>query len=288
LRRRVTSCFRWLRIRLPQPWSLRLARLAYLPRLLARHEPTRRTFVEEQEIERLRAGGGRLDGVGDGLSERVVEVPWALRLLDAQPAGTVLDVGTAFAPVVYKRWLVRLAHRVETLDLAPTTMPGATSHRGDVRRTSLASDSFDYAVCISTLEHVGLDNSQYGLGGSHDQPDDEQDGLYGGPDRAGHAPEELDAGDVLALRELGRVARRVLVTVPAGRDADMGWQRQYSPRRFRRVVEQAGLSFERLELFVHDPAGGWRAATEEEVLTRTYGDGAIAAAAIICAELRRR
>jgi hypothetical protein len=75
--------------------------------------------------------------------------------------------------------------------------------------------------------------------------------------------------------------------VPAGRDENMGWQRQYAPRTFRRVVDEAGLTAQRLDVFAHDPIVGWAPADEDSVETRTYGKGAIAAGASICAVLSR-
>ena len=82
-------------------------------------------------------------------------------------------------------------------------------------------------------------------------------------DNTNYDIESGGAGEVDALRELGRVARRVLVTVPAGRDLDMGWQRQYAPSTFRRVVEQAGLGVDSLQVFVHDPVSGWSPTAED-------------------------
>jgi hypothetical protein len=254
--------YRWLRLRLPQPWSRRLGQLLYLPKLACGHGDTRREFAEEKVIERLLTSSEPLAGIGAGLSERVVEIPWVLHRLGESRSGRVLDIGTAFSPMVYKWLLVRQPHTVEVADLAEVDIPGVRSHLADVRSLPLASDRFDVAICLSTLEHIGMDNTQYNV----------QSG--GG-------------GDVEALRELGRVARRVLVTVPAGGDRDMGWQRQYAPSTFRRVVQDAGLEVERLDVFVHDPLDGWVPAEEGSVGDRTYGEGAIAAAASICAELRR-
>jgi len=165
--------------------------------------------------------------------------------------------------MVYKRLLVRQRHAVELADLAETAIPGLRSHVADVRNLPFAADSFDVAICISTLEHVGMDNAKYSV----------QSG--GG-------------GDVSALRELGRVARIVLVTVPAGGDEDMGWQRQYAPSTFRRVVDEAGLAVKRLDVFAHDPVSGWSPAAEDSLDGRSYGQGSVTAAAIVCAELTRR
>lgn len=260
----ATQTFRRIRLRLPQPWSKRFAQLVYLPKILAGHEPTRRTFVEEATIDRLTDTSEPLADTGAGLSERVIEIPWVIR--NISPNGDslrVLDIGTAFAPDAYKWLLVRLKHTVEVVDLAPADLPGVKSHVADVRELPFPPESFDVATCISTLEHIGLDNDHYGI-------------------------ESGGGGDVQALRELGRVARRVLVTVPAGCDANMGWQRQYTPATFRRRAEEAGLRVERLDVFAHEPGSGWGPVEEDSVGQRTYGRGAVAAAASICAELRLR
>jgi hypothetical protein len=265
IRGQALRLYRWLRIRLPQPWSSWLARLVYLPKLVAGHEQTRRALAEEVLIERLVSTRAPLQPVGVGLSERVVEIPWVLSQLTADMR-TVLDVGTAFAPEVYKRLLVRQAQAVDTVDLVATEIPGIQSHRADLRELPFAADTFDCAICLSTLEHIGMDNRQYDIESDQASTDD----------------------DAVALRELGRVARVVLVTVPAGADADMGWQRQYSPTTFAALVERAGLAVERLDVFSHDSVAGWEGASAQTVVRRTYGEGAVAAAAVICAALKAR
>jgi hypothetical protein len=241
---------------------VRLARIAYLPKLATGDASTRRVFAEEPLIERLALGRDPLDHVGVGLTERVVEIPWVLRRLTGQ-GQRILDIGTAFAPVIYLWLLVRQPHTVDVADLNAAYVPGLASHVADVRDLSFHDDSFDVAICLSTLEHVGMDNTNYGI-------------------------EAGDGGDVEALRELGRVAPRVLVTVPAGSDKNMGWQRQYSPATFRRVVADAGLAVERMEVYAHDPVTGWAPTEEVAVGDRTYGERSVAAAAVICAELRRK
>jgi hypothetical protein len=248
---------------LPQPWSRRFGQLAYLPKLATGDIGTRGVFEEEPLIERLALGGAPLEQFGVALSERVVEIPWVWRHLPTDRAMRILDTGTAFAPMIYKWLLLRLPHIVEIVDLNKAYIPGITSHVADLRSLPFEQDSFDAAVCISTLEHVGMDNTNYHIGSG------------GG-------------GDVQGLRELGRIARVVFVTVPAGCDADMGSHRQYAPSTFRRVVDEAGLEVSRMEVFAHDPLSGWAPATEDSVSDRTYGHGAVAAAAVICAEVSRR
>jgi hypothetical protein len=245
---------------LPQPWSRRFGQLAYLTKLVAGDPPTRGVFEEEPVIERLASGQEPLEGIGAQLTERVVEIPWVLRCLPGDQELHILDIGTAFSPMVYKWLLVRLPHVVEVADLNETSLPGVRSHVADVRKLPFAEGSFDVAICVSTLEHVGMDNANY-------------------------KTESGGAGQADALRELGRVARRVLVTVPAGRDADMGSFHQYAPTTFRSVVDEAGLAVKRLEVFAHDPVSGWAPTAEDSVGGRTYQRDAVAAAAVICAEL---
>lgn len=254
----LRRAYRRIRLRLPQPWSRRFGRLAYLPQLARGHHDTVRAFAEEAAIEHLVSSGEPLEHVGAELSERVVEVPWVLRRLSGSER--ILDVGTAFAPMVYQHLLVRLPQTVEIADLAQADLPGMRSHRVDLRELPFERDSFDVAICISTLEHVGMDNDKYRV-------------ASGGGD------------DLAALSELGRVARRVLVTVPGGSDEDLGWQRQYAPRTFRRIAAEAGLSVTALEVFAHDAGRGWSVVDENTVSSRHYGEGSVAAAAVICAEL---
>jgi hypothetical protein len=232
-----------------------------MPKLISGHRDTRVAFAEEALIDRLMASEQPLSAVGAGLSERVVEIPWVLRSLPPHPSTRVLDVGTAFAPTIYKRLLMRQPQAIEAVDLGDVDVPSIPSHVADVRRLPFAAGTFDVVTCISTLEHIGMDNERYSIDS------------HGG-------------GDIEALRELGRVARRILVTVPAGGDEDHGWLRQYAPATFRQRVARAHLSVARLEVFAHDAARGWAIVGEDSVSDCHFGQGVYAAAAVICADLR--
>jgi SAM-dependent methyltransferase len=169
-----------------------------------------RELVASEEFERVRllddavafAAWARTQGerpreltAPEGTDERAIEIPWALSRLREE--ARVLDVGYAFAEPAYLVGLVEaVAGEPVGVDLAERDVPGLRGVVGDVRDLPFERRSFDVALLISTLEHVGRDNTVYGLG-------DERDA--GGPARA--------------LRELARVLARggrLLATVPVG------------------------------------------------------------------------
>src|SRR5438094_502298 len=100
--------------------------------------------------------------------ERSLEIPWALARYDGEQR--VLDVGYAFAEPAYLAGLTALgAGALTGVDLAEAEVPGIRSVVGDVRELPFPKRSFDLVFCISTLEHVGRDNSVYGLEGELDE-----------------------------------------------------------------------------------------------------------------------
>jgi SAM-dependent methyltransferase len=255
-----------IHLRMPRPLFRMGARLA--PVVVGGDENLRRIYREQLLIDDA-FSGGRLGGRETaGASERVIEIPWALRHAMVR-SGRLLDVGTAHAIDVYRRLLVRLPYgELHLLDLAPVEIPGAVSHQADVRATPFADDHFDRVICISTLEHIGLDVSEY-------VPSEQA--------------AEDGAGDVAALRELARVTRsggEILLTVPGGEPGSFGWYRQYDEPSFTELVHRAGASIAEVEYFVHDAANGWSPAPGAELEGRRWGETATFAGGLVCASLR--
>jgi len=200
-----------------------------------------------------------------GTDERVVEIPWVLSRLAGERA---LEVGYAFAEPPYLAALLRAGFTELTgVDLAEADVPGLTGVQADARDLPFGAQEFDLVLCVSTLEHVGADNSGYGL-------DAEDDG----------------ASRLTALRELRRVLAplgRLLITVPCGEPGDYGWFHQDDVRGWTRLFTRAGFFVEEQEVYELTEEG-WQAAPELDTAGLRYGERGPAASAVLCAELSPR
>ena len=201
-----------------------------------------------------------------GTSERAIETGWTLSRYRGERR--VLDVGYANAEPAYVAALLAAAPpgAVTGVDLAGADVPGLTPVRADLRKLPFGRRSFDVVFCISTLEHVGFDNTLYGVEGERDP-----------------------RGIPTALRELRRVLTRggrVLITVPCGENEDRGWFVQREPDAWTELFLSAGFAVHEQEVYeLRDE--GWR-SVEEPSRGLRYGTRGPAASAVLCAELRRR
>jgi hypothetical protein len=152
----------------------------------------------------LQYSAGAVD-VG-GITERIVEVPFAYRALGQVPAGSrVLDFGAVESPIALS--LASLGYTVTALDLRPYPFehPNLTSVAKPLEEWDVAEASFDAVLCISTIEHVGL-------------------GWYG------EEPGEARGGDRAAMDRLATLLvpdGRLVLTVPYGTTGVTDVQRTY-------------------------------------------------------------
>lgn len=199
-----------------------------------------------------------------GRTERVVEIPWVISRYRGERR--VLDVGPAFAHPLYTQRLSTLGiSELHGVDLSVRRISGMRLTRADVRAMPYPDHYFDLVLCISAIEHVGLDNSRYGF---QDEPG--------------------AAGDIAALRELGRVlapSGRILITVPFGRREEHSWFRQYDLSAWRTLVHGGGMMVIETAWYAHDERG-WQRTSISALAGRAYGDAGLpGASAVLCAAL---
>jgi SAM-dependent methyltransferase len=200
-----------------------------------------------------------------GTDERVVELPWVLSRLRA--GGRVLEVGYAFAEPAYLGALLRSGVELVGVDRAAVDVQGMETVVADARDLPFADDTFDQVLLVSTLEHIGADNSVYGL-----------------------EPEPVDGVEprVATLRSLRRVLRgdgSLLATVPLGEPEDYGWFRQEDAGGWTGLFARAGFFVAEQETY-ELMSEGWRANPEFEPGGVRYGDRGPAASAVLCVDLR--
>ena len=197
-----------------------------------------------------------------GSDERPIEIPWVLARVP--PGVRLLDVGYAFAEPAYLAALTGSgAEELVGVDLAERDVPGLRRVVADVRELPFVRASFDAVTLISTLEHVGRDNTLYGL-----------------------ADERDESGAVHALRELRRVltrAGRLLATVPVGEPEVQDSFVQHDVEGWLAVFADGGFVVWEHELYELAPEG-WASVPGLGPGVR-YGERGPGASGVLCAEL---
>jgi hypothetical protein len=162
-------------------------------------------FASNQELPR---------GYGYRLDERVVEYPWVISRL-CEHATHLLDAGSALnfefllqQPSLRKKNVVLYTLAAEYQALLRENVSYVY---GDLRRTILRDQVFEEIVCISTLEHIGLDNT-----------------LIYTRDQRYNEMHLLDYRDVVReFRRLLTANGRIFLTVPYGKYQNHGWLQQF-------------------------------------------------------------
>jgi len=205
-----------------------------------------RTGFEEKWLKK-----GLPEGYGKGLDERIVEYPWVFSRLDSDCC-RMLDAGSTFNfPIILEH--PKIAKKdllIFTLAPEPSSIKkvGVKYAYGDLRRMSFSDGSFDQVVSISTLEHVGMNNSMYGEDNKN-------------------LSQNASSDYLIALNEMIRVLRpegKLFLTFPYGKYEDHGFFQQFDLRMTDRLLEKLGKPGNyQIDFFKYSPKG-WNFSKRED------------------------
>jgi SAM-dependent methyltransferase len=202
----------------------------------------------DELIERFKVGLPVPLCYGEFLDDRVVEYPWFISRIN-QEQGRLLDAGSAlnFSYILQHPNLIKKEITIVTLE------PEASCywHKRiayvfcDLRDLPFKDNFFDDVVSISTIEHLGMDNSIYS---------------------SNPAFVEKNNFDFLkAVAELNRVTKlggKVYITVPYGKYTDFGWYQQFDDEMINLLIETfAPDKF--IETYYCYESGGWTVSDKQ-------------------------
>jgi hypothetical protein len=256
-----------------------------------RNRYVRKAIADEGLLELFSAGRELPPGFGFRLDDRVVEYPWLLsRLGRHENRMRVLDAGSTLNYEDILRHPAVKKHTWSIVTLAPETESfwdeGISYLYEDLRRLPCRDDWFDAVACISTLEHVGMDNVLVTAETSHRE----------------NRPRDF----LLALGEMRRVLRAggtLFLTVPFGRYEHHGWLQQFDSGLLAEAIR--AFRPQKVEkTFFRYTAQGWKLAEEADCAELSFSgvmrnkhalpkdrvpgfppDYAVAARAVACIEL---
>jgi SAM-dependent methyltransferase len=221
---------------------------------------SQRLFVAEvldssELIAQFERGDTLPRGYGIGLDERVVEYPW---IFAQRLEGRTLDAGSSLNHLhVLDRFLPRFAE-LQIVTLAPEE---TSFHErrisyvyADLRDLPFRDAYFDTVVSISTIDHIGMDNSQFGV----DTP----------------MADDPQAEARLALAELARVTSpggTLLFTVPYGRPENLGHTRQFDRTALEELIETAGAGDVSVVVYRYGEVG-WQISSLEDATDARFHD----------------
>lgn len=194
---------------------------------------------------------------GFRLDERIIEYPWVLSRLPKERC-RVLDAGSTFNfdyiitnPIISNKDLIILTLSPESQCFWKKKVSYVYS---DLRDNPFKDDYFDIVVCISTLEHIGMDNVMYT---SNKQFHEYKQNSF-----------------VDALKEFNRILKpngNLYITVPYGKHKNYGFFQLFDADLVQQVVETFEGSHDEINYYQYLEKG-WTLSEESKCSTCEYFD----------------
>jgi len=173
-----------------------------------------RTIINDDNmLEIFRLGKELPESFGYRIDERVIEYPWVLSRI-RKSEHTLLDAGSTLNFQYIIDLPIFSDKNIYILTLSPEGV--IKNYKisyiyGDLRKTLFKDEAFDEIVCISTLEHIGMDNSMLYSKNMNLKESKLNDYLY-------------------VIKEFNRLLKKdgiLFLTVPYGKYENHGWLQQF-------------------------------------------------------------
>lgn len=193
---------------------------------------------------------------GYSLDERCVEYPWLLaRML--QLSGNFLDAGSVMNFDFILEKLDFTQQNLHILTLAPEYncfwQKGISYLYADLRQIPIKDNFYDAIACLSTLEHVGMDNSSFSTDTRYHE----------------NRPNDF----IVAVQELRRVLKpggSLFVSVPYGAYRHYSSFHQFDADLLGRMVDAFEPASVVDQSFYRYTAQGWQVASQEACANDSY------------------
>ncbi|ABB24701.1 class I SAM-dependent methyltransferase [Pelodictyon luteolum] len=197
-------------------------------------------------------------GYASRIDERSIEYPWLFAQLPAKP-GKVLDAGSALNHgfLIERAPLKNAELTIMTLAPEKRCFWGRSISYvfGDLRNTMFKDASFDVVVSVSTIEHIGLDNTK----------------LY----TSDVTKKENDVdGYLSAITEYKRILKPgglCLITVPYGKPEVQDWYQVFDERMVTQLIDAFHPAEYSVDYFGYG-LDGWFRTVAENVANAEFFD----------------
>ena len=197
-------------------------------------------------------------GFGLGLDERCIEYPWLFSNMSSN-AYNYLDAGSALNHEFILNHVYWKKRKLTILTLAPEKncfwSKNVSYDYGDLTNTPYKDNWYDEIICLSTLEHVGMDNSVY----------------------TKEIPTRDDKLYKKALLEIKRILKpggRLLLTVPFGAYVNYGFFQQFDEQLLNEACTVFSPKHEKRQFYQYFD-NGWQQVSAADCQECRYSEYAL-------------
>jgi SAM-dependent methyltransferase len=217
---------------------------------------------------------------GFGVDERIVEYPWLISNINEDPQN-LLDAGSAlnFEKIISHKQFIKKKITITNLNPEHNCFwkKRVSYCFYDLRNLPFKEDSFDIITCLSTLEHVGMDNEK----------------IYKNNEYKENKKEDY----LKAVIELKRILKpdgKLLITLPYGQYQNLEFFQQFENKMIQKILNEFPNQQHKLTYYKYSQEG-WNLSTEKECSNEKYFDihtdkkidsnNTAAARAVVCIKL---